>query len=152
MPIMDSQLLLCESLSIAANVGQNTVATNVIDLGALLNHKGAALTAKPNVGQRLNLNIVVEDEDLAAALDSSAVTIELYADTDETPTTGGDVIASKVLTVTATSNYPDGTQICSIPLPNGEIKRYLGLKATIATQNLSTGKITAWIGSPIEQS
>lgn len=151
MSIMDSQLLLCESMSIAAAAGGSTVSTNVIDLGALVTHTGAALTDPVNVSGDLYLNIVVEDEDMLAAVDGSVVTFELYADSDTTPTTGGDVIITKAITENTPSEHKDGTQILCQALPINPIKRYLGLKVSVATQTLSTGKITAWIGHPIKQ-
>lgn len=151
MPIMDAQLLLCESMSIAAAAAGSVVATNVVDLGQLVDHKGVNMYDRPGVNMKNCLNIVVEDEDMAAAVNGSVVTLALYNDTDAVPTTGGDVILTFDVTENTTSDHPDGTQLCCLPLPVGALKRYLGLKASIATQNLSTGKITAWIGPPIQQ-
>lgn len=149
--MMDNELVLCESLSIAANAGNSTASTNAVYIPALKDHKGDAMDDRPNVSGRLCLNIVVEDEDLLAAADGSVVTFDLYADTDSTPTIGGKVIISRAITVDTPSNYPDGSFICSIPLPIEAMDQYLGLLATVATQNLSTGKITAWIGTPHQQ-
>jgi Bbp16 len=151
MSIMDAQLLFCESQSHAAAAASATVSTNVVDLGAHFDHTGAALTDPAFLNGSMCLNVVVEDEDLAAGADSAAVTMELYADSDDTPTTGGDVILSKVLSVTQATNYPDGTQLWCARLPVSALKRYLGFKTSVATQALSTGKITAWIGPPIQQ-
>lgn len=151
MPIMDDQLLLCEAQSIAAAAGSSTVSTNVIYLPQVRDHKAALMNDRPNVSDRLHLNIVVEDEDLLAAVNGSVVTFELYNDTDAVPTTGGDVIVTKAITENTPTEHPDGTQICSIPLPADQLKPYFGLKTSIATQALSTGKITAWIGGPIQQ-
>lgn len=152
MPIMDSHLLLCESQSIAGNSGTSTDSTNIIYIPQVKDHTGTSRDDRPNVSGRLHLNVVVEDEDLAAAADSSVVTIALYADTDDTTvTTDGTVILTKNISVTQTTNYPDGTQVMCIPLPIGTFDQYLQLKSTKATQNLSTGKITAWIGPPIQQ-
>jgi len=148
---MDSQLLLCEAQSIAAAAAGSTVSTNVVYIPQVVDHKGVAMNDRYNVSGRLHLNIVVEDEDMLAAIDGSVVTFELYNDTDAVPTTGGDVIVTKAITENTPTEHPDGTQICSIPLPSGALKPYFGLKTSIATQALSTGKITAWIGGPIQQ-
>lgn len=151
MPIMDAATLFCESMSIAANAGASTVATNVIDTGALVDVKGSALTGKLNVSRNLCLNIVVEDEALLAAVDGSVVTFSLYGDTDAVPTTGGDVIWSESITCNTPTDHPDGTQLFCIPIPVRAIDRYLGLLIAVATQNLSAGKITAWIGPETQQ-
>lgn len=151
MPIMDSQLLLCEAQSIAAAAAGSTVSTNVVYIPQVVDHKGVAVNDRYNVSDRLHLNIVVEDENMLAAVNGSVVTFELYNDTDDVPTTGGDVIVTKAITENTPTEHPDGTQICSIPLPSGQLKPYFGLKTSIATQTLSTGKITAWIGGPIQQ-
>jgi len=148
---MDSQLLLCEAQSVAGNAGTSTVSSNVIYLPQVVDHKNVAMNDRPNVSDRLHLNIVVEDEDLLAEVDGCVITFALYNDTDAVPTTGGDVIASVAITENTPTEHPDGTQICCIPLPVGQLKPYFGLLSTKATQNLSTGKITAWIGGPIQQ-
>lgn len=151
MPIMDAQLLLCESMSIAAAAGASTKSTNVIYIPPGVDHQGAAVDDRYNVSQRLNLNIVVEDEDLLAAVDGSVVTFELFNDDSATPVDLGVAIATHALTENTPTEHPDGTQICSIPLPVGQLEAYFELKVSIATQDLSTGKITAWIGGPIQQ-
>lgn len=152
MSIMDAELLLCESQSIAATAGGSTTSTNVIYIPQVNDHTDTASNDRPNVSDRLHLNVVVEDEDLLAAVDGSVVTIALYNDTDAVPTTGGDVIITKDITVnTPAVNYVDGTQIMSTPLPSTLLKPYFGLLSSVATQDLSTGKITAWIGTPIQQ-
>lgn len=151
MSIMDAQLLLCESMSIAASAAGSTVSTNVIDLGAIVDHTGTSLLDRPFLNGRNYLNVVVEDEDLLAAIDGSVLTFALYNDSDAVPTTGGDVIASFTVTENTPTEHPDGTQLACIGLPVTQLKRYLGLLVSVATQALSTGKITAWIGPPIQQ-
>lgn len=151
MPIMDKELLFCESMSIAAAAAASTIATNVVYLPQVKDHKGSDVNNTINNTQRMCLNCVVEDEDMLAAVDGSVVTFELYNDTDAVPTTGGDVIITKAITENTPSEHPDGTQLFSIPLPLGKLKPYFGLKIGVATQELSTGKITAWIGPATQQ-
>ena len=118
----------------------------------LHDHTGTARNDRPNVSGDLHLNCVVEDEDMLASVDGSAVTFELFADTDATTvTTDGDAIVTKLITENTPTEHPDGTQLFCIPLPIDTFKAYLELLVTIATQELATGKITAWIGPPIQQ-
>lgn len=146
MPIMDKQTLLCESMSIATTAGSHVHGTNIIDLGVHYNHKYDAMQARYNVGQNLCLNIVVEDEDMAAAVNGSVVTFNLYNGATDNPVdNAGTAIITFAVTENTTTTHPDGTLIASIPIPNQALYRYLELYVTVATQNLSTGKITAWI-------
>jgi hypothetical protein len=139
-------------MSIAAAAGANTDSTNIVYIPQVNDHTGTAGNDRPNVSQNLNLNIVVEDEDLVAAVNGSVLTFALYADTDATTvTTDGDVIITRDITANTTSAQPDGTQLFSIPLPVETFNPYLQLNVAVATQNLSTGKITAWIGNAIQQ-
>lgn len=147
MPIMDSQLLLCKELDISGVATTVTVSTNVIDLGVIYNHVETAIDDPVNENCRLFFNVVVEGAALLAGTDGSVVTAALYNDSDDVPTTGGTVICSKSVTANTPTEHPDGTFICCIPLPLGPLKRYLGAAFPIATQTLSTGKVTAWIGS-----
>ena len=116
MPIMDAELVLCEAQSIAGVATTTTVSTNVIDTGALVNHKNASLQQSIMSG-KMCLNIVVEDEDMLAAVDGSIVTFRLFDDSDTTPTTGGRQILEFAVTENTPTEHPDGTKICSLPLP-----------------------------------
>lgn len=147
----DDQLDFATGLSIAAAAGGSTVLTDVINLGALKTHTGTALLDRPNVSGRLHWNCIVDGEDLLAAVDGAVLTFELYADSDETPTTGGTVILSKAITENTPSEHKDGTQLFSIPLPITPFGQYLGVKVGVATQALSTGKVSCWIGPPLQQ-
>lgn len=147
---IDSQLILCDEQDINSAAG-TVVGEHVVYIPRGVDHKGVAENDRPNVSDRLHLNVVVETTDLLAAVDGSVLTIALMNDTDVVPTTGGDVILTKDFTVDTPSNYPAGTQLMSVALPQGQLKEYYGILFTIATQTLSTGVITAWIGAPIQQ-
>lgn len=152
MSIMDAQLVFCESQSIAGTAGTNTDSVDVIQLPQVLDHKNAAMNDRPNVSGRLCLNIVVEDENLAAAANNCDLTFRLYHHTAPTGiTAAGKQVLEHVIAVAQVSNYPDGTKICSIPLPIRQLEPYLILNAARATQALSTGKITAWIGPAAQE-
>lgn len=153
MPIMDSELLFGESQSIAGTAGTSTTSTNVVYIPQVNDHTGTAQNDRPFVSQKLNWNCVVEDEELlSVTAGSSTITFDLYAHTAETGvTTSGTKIATKVITATNASTHPDGTQLFSDPLPVEIVKPYLETDATISTQELSTGKVTQWIGNAIQQ-
>ena len=152
MPIMDEQLLFCESMSIAGSAGTATTSTDLVYIPQVKDHTGTSQNDRPFLNQNLNLNCVVEDEDMLAAADGSIVTFALYADTDATTvSTDGDVIITQAITENTPSDHPDGTQLFSVPIPISTMNPYLELKVSVATQALSTGKITAWIGPPIQQ-
>lgn len=152
--IMDSELLICESMSIVANAGAHVHGTNIIYVPQVKNHKGTAIDDSPNNSGRLYWNVVVEDTSLVAAAPSADVTFYLYnGDTGTNPLVdnSGVVIASIAITETTTTTHPDGTLICSIPLPAGQLHPYFDIYVTVATQNLSAGAITSWIGGPVQQ-
>ena len=151
MPIMDKEMVLCESMSIAKNADESTDSTYEIYIPQVKNHKGTAIDDSPNNSGRLYWNCVVEDEDLLAAAPSATITFSLYNHSATGAVAGGSVILSKAITETTTSGHPDGTLLFSIPLPAGQLDQYFEMNVAIATQNLSKGKVTSWIGGPVQQ-
>ena len=154
MPIMDNELFICEEMSIVANAGAHIHGTNIIYLPEIKNFKGTSKDDSPNVSGRLFWNVVVEGADILAAVDGATVTFSLYngaTGTNPIVDNGGVAILSKAINENTPSEHPDGTQILSIPLPNGQLYEYFDIYVTVAGQNLSTGKITSWIGGPIQQ-
>lgn len=150
MPGMDKDWLFAEALDISDLTAYAAVNfTNVVDTGALINHKGDSISQVLNAGGRAALNIVVEDTALAGN-GSTTVTFSLYDHTTVTPWTGGRKLMEFTITVSAT-NYPDGTQICSLPLPAMELSRYLGVTSLVAAGDLTAGAVTAWIGPVTQQ-
>lgn len=147
MPIMDSQLLFSESQDISGAAASNENSSNEIYLPQVLDHKEVAMNDRPNVSGRLFWNCVVEDTDLAAAGDSCALTFELYNHTATGAVAAGSVIDTVTVSVNQTSNYPDGSLVFSRGLPQGQLSAYFEVKISRATQDLSTGAITMWIGS-----
>lgn len=154
MPIMDSQLIICEAMSIAASAAAHVHGTNIVYIPQIKNHKGTAIDDSPNNSGKLFWNVVVEDEDLLAAVDGSVVTFYLYngaTGTNPLIDNSGVAILSKAITENTPTEHPDGTLICSIPLPAGALDQYFDIYVTVETQDLSTGKITSWIGGPVQQ-
>ena len=74
MGVMDNQLVLCESMSIAASAGASTASTYAVRFPAIKDFKGTAKYQTVNTNGNMCLNIVVEDEDLLAAVDGSVLT------------------------------------------------------------------------------
>lgn len=149
--ILDAQQIFSDVQDITNNAGASATSTNSIDLGALVDHTGASLQSKINVSGRTHWNCVVEDVALLAAVDGAVITFELYHHTAVDAVASGAVYASTTITANTPTDHPDGTQLFSIPLPVGDINRYLECKYSIATQNLSAGSITCWLGGPIQQ-
>jgi hypothetical protein len=150
--IMDSQLLFSEAQSIAGTSGTSTTSTNEVYIPKVKDHKGSDMSDRYNVSGRLFWNCVVEDEDLQAAGDSCALTIELYNHTATGAVASGSAIDSVVLSVANTSiDYPDGSLLFSRELPVTQLSPYFEVKYGRATQNLSKGKVTCWIGGPVHQ-
>lgn len=151
MSTLDSQLILCDTQDVSSAAG-TVVGEHVVRVPQGVDHTGTAEDDRVNVSGDLYFNVIVEDTDLLAAVDGSVLTIALMNDDDDVPTTGGDVIITKDITINEPAvNYVAGTQIMSVALPQGQLKEYYGVLFTIATQTLSTGAITAWIGTPIQQ-
>jgi hypothetical protein len=150
--MIDSQLVLMDTQDISGIATATVVGEDVVYVPRGVDHTDTAENDRINVSDRLHWNVVVETTDLLAAVDGCVLTIALYNDTDVVPTTGGDVILTKDITVnTPAVNYVAGTQVLSIPLPHGPLKEYYGVLVSIATQDLSTGALTSWIGAPIQQ-
>lgn len=150
MSIRDSQLILCTEQDINSAPG-TVVGEDVVYIPQGVDHKGVAENDRLNVSNKLMLNVLVDGADLLAAVDGAVLTVALMNDSDGVPTTGGDVILTQDFTIDTPSNYEDGTQLLSVALPQGQLKEYYGILFTVATQTLSTGKISAWIGGPIQQ-
>ncbi len=149
--IMDENLVFSESQDISGNSGTNENSTSEIYIPRGVDHTGVAENDRPNVSSRLFWNCVVEDTDLAAASNSCALTFDLYNHSATGAVAGGSVIDSVTISVNQTSNYPDGTRVFSRALPQGQLAPYYEVKISRATQNLSTGAITMWIGGPIQE-
>jgi hypothetical protein len=153
MPIKDTLLIFAEELDIHATAGNSTVGTSVINVEAIVDYTGTAGYDNPGIAGGMFWNVEVGATALLAAVDGSVITFALYADTDSTPTTGGDVIDSFTVTANtpAEATQAAGKILASRPLPilPDGMKPYIGILVSVATQNLSAGTINSWIGPPI---
>ncbi len=156
MPVMDSLLLFGESQTIASTAsGATAISTNNVYIPQVYDHKGSAMNDRVNGSGKLFCNMVVEDTALDTGGGSATVTCKLVNHTAEiTASTlaSADILLSKAITVDASAaNYPDGAQIMCMALPLGQLKPYFATAYTVATKTVTAGKITAWIGPPMQQ-
>lgn len=153
---MDAQLLFGEAIDVGStSAAASVISTNNVYIPKVTDHLGSSQNDRPNVSGDLHLNVVVEDEVAAGSGGTSAVTINLANSTaaiTNSNLASADTLLSTVISADASgSNYPDGTQVCSIPLPTTILKEYFAVGFTVATKALATGKFTAWIGNAIQQ-
>jgi hypothetical protein len=154
MPIMDAELLFGESIDLGSTSATSSVSgTNVVYIPQVKDHKGSSQNDYPNVSGRLCLNMVVEDEALQGSAGSSVITIRLYNHTAAAGIASGDQIIEHIAITASASGttYADGTQIMCVPLPIRQLKPYFGVNFAVATTKLAAGKVTAWLGPPIQQ-
>lgn len=145
--MMDNNLVICESTAI-------TSITTVTQVGDTLyfpqdkDHKGTSVNPRLNVNGRTCLNIVVEDAALTRA-GATTITFSLYEHTSATtPVSSGTELCEFVISavdLTGGTAYPDGTKICTLPLPIKQCKPYIALGVTCDSA-VDAGKITAWLG------
>lgn len=137
--ILDERLEFADALSCVANVG-NAILGDVIDLGATptLRDIGA--------GEQLYFVIQV---DTAITGTTSTVQWQLASDSTANLATSKTVHADTGAIAEAT--LVAGYQI-AIPLPlAATYERYLGIWQTVGTNNLSAGKINAFITHDVAQ-
>ncbi len=146
--MMDNELIFGEAQDVTG--GATVDSSDNVYIPQVEDGKNNNENDRPNVSTNLCLNVVVEDEDLLAGSSNRTCSIKLYADSDDTNiTTDGDMVLQFDFTVNSgTSNYPDGTRICSLPLPVNQLKPYLQAQFAESNNDISTGKLTWWIGPP----
>lgn len=116
--------------------------TNIVDLGAQVDHWGSAVSPNVDVGGDLRLHVQVVE-----ALTTSAggtLTVELQDSdngTDFASVTPGKVITAAEAAATLVAGYT----VIDQPLPSG-LRRYLRLLYTIGTGAMTAGAVDAWIG------
>jgi len=148
--ILDENLVFSESQDISGNAGTTENSTSEVYIPRGVDHKGTAANSRYNVSGKLFFNGVCEDTDLAAAADSCALKIELFNHSATGAVSGGAAILTVDLTIAQVASIAnkqkDGSLLFSVPLPVTQLAPYFEVKYSRATQNLSTGKVTVWIG------
>jgi hypothetical protein len=130
--IIDSRVEFCDATSAAINIG-NAIIGNVVDTGAAPTLKNLGVTP-------VYLVITV---DTAFAGTNGTVQLQLCSDSTE------DLATSKTIHIDTgaipVATLVAGYTICR-PLPSqGTFERYIGLWETVATTNISAGKINAFL-------
>ena len=153
MPIRDALLEFSLEQDLTGNAATDEESTNVVQNPRTVDHKDSAQDSRMSVDGELFLNVVVDGGALVSAVDGGGLTIELFQDTDTTTvTTDGNAIIAKTITGINTSTaHPNGTVLMSQGLPADAIEAGLAIKYSRITQNLASGKVTAWIGPSIQQ-
>jgi len=155
MPTRDAQLLFGDEIDLGStSAGSTAQATYSVLIPQVTNHLGVATNDRPFLNRGLTFNAIIDGEVLAGSTSSATVTMNLLNYTAEITASNmasATTIISKVMTADASgSNYPIGTQIISQPLPTTILMPYLKPVFVASVAKVATGKISAWIGTPIQ--
>ena len=136
--IIDDRLEFADATSAILNIG-NAIIGDVIDL--------KSTTIAPNTtvdleGSGLYLVIQVDTTFVGA---TSTTKFELASDSTADLATSKTVHYSTPAIPVAT--LVAGYTVCAVKLPSGSYERYLGLWETVATANVTAGKINAFLTS-----
>jgi hypothetical protein len=142
---VDSQTEFSSSQAVTASA----ISSNVLDIFSTLaggTSNGAAISpnAKINIGNDVDLSLVVSTAVAATAAGAATLTISLESADDAGLTTNSQVMySSGPLALAAFQNA--GSQLASIKLPSGQYRRYLGVRYTIGTGPLTAGAFDAFL-------
>lgn len=143
MSILDKLGQMAESIAMPLTQTTAKVGT-AIDFGSAVNKNwnGDTILRNLNENGKVAWQVICEDEDFASA--GTPVITYLLVTADNAALDSGNVTLATVVNSTLVE---DGDQILRGFVPPGRVcKRYLGLKATVGTADLTAGKVTAWIG------
>jgi hypothetical protein len=148
----DAKQIFSDEQTVALNAGVSALSTNVISLATGKNYKNFQTSntkyADPSDAGITRILVQVMGELLEAAVDGATLTIGLYTHSTAT-VNSGTLIDSKVVTVNTagTGATAIGTVLWDFGVPNEVLAatKYFGLYYTVATQNISTGKVFAAI-------
>lgn len=140
-----------ELFSDAQEFTTTAVSTNVIDLlptgGAINSGDTGGPTANTTInlgsGKPLYLYVQIDTSVGTASGDTSTV-FTLESDDNTSLTSATTHWTSDTFATNA--SLAAGTWVAKgIPIPSGAYQRYLGIRATISTQNWNAGKVNAWL-------
>lgn len=136
--ILDERNEFCDATSAILNIG-NAIIGDVIDLKPSTTNPNTTVDLE---GSDLYLVIQVDTTFVGA---TSTTKFELASDST------ADLATSKTVHF-ATPAIPVATlvagyTVCAVKLPSGSYERYLGLWETVATANVTAGKINAFLTS-----
>jgi len=137
----DAQLIFSEAQAITANA-TDAASTNVVDLGALVDHKGASLNTWGPENGDIRLIITVDTKPTAG----TGIKAELHDSADNStfkPTGIGLDAAIPNATLKA------GYEMLNVPLPKG-LRRYLKVVyTTTGDHSASDGKVNAYLATGV---
>lgn len=144
--ILDTLTSFLYDTDISASTGGPTTVGDQVDLFGL-GLEEAAVGKQRDIGihgHPIYYRVAVGTTAFDGASDSSAVTFALVtADSADLTSNPETVDTFTVSADAAAANYPAGAKLREIVLPSFDYKRYLGIRRTVATQNLSAGTVTA---------
>jgi hypothetical protein len=147
MSMIDDLLVMCDSTAMPTD-GTGVLLGDYLDFGT--GGYDAFKTAKtPDWadGQPVYLVIKCEDQDFAGT-EGAVVNIALRTSAETTLASGHTVLLTVVTDITPN----DGDLIACVAVPQAAIKRYMGIWVDVDTQDLSAGKITAYLSLSPETS
>ena len=146
--IIDTLTTFAYNTDVTLAVGGPTTFGDQIDLEGLGLEEGSTGEQRDIGihGHALYYRVMVGDVALDAAADSALVTFTLVTADNAALTTNPVVIDTFAVTVNgAGTSHPIGTKLREVVLPSFAYQRYIGLRETVATQNLSAGSISAFL-------
>lgn len=112
-----------------------TAISNVIDLGA------TPTTRNLGAGEPIYLMIVVEETTASAG----ATTVDFTLESDSTADLATSPTTHITVSGVAKATLVDGYRVFAGALPSGNYERYLGVRYTVNTANLTAGKFSAFL-------
>jgi hypothetical protein len=140
--IMDRQNTFSNDQAITATA----ISTNVIDLGPLGGVTPANLIRDIGAGETLYLHILVTTA-LDSAGEAATTTVTLESDSTANLATSATVHWTSGSIAEAVVGVAGYWIAKGVPLPSGAYERYLGVRYTIGTENMTSGNVTAWISN-----
>lgn len=134
--ILDERLEFADALSCVANVG-NAILGDVIDLKS------------PTTAPNTTIDLEASDLYFVILVDTAIVgttsTVQWQLCSDSTANLATSKTVHFDTGAIAEATLVAGYRVCAVKLPAGSYERYLGIWQTVAVNNLSAGKINAFL-------
>jgi hypothetical protein len=147
--LIDTQLKFSDEQDLGAgSASLDVVSTNTVDLTAIVDDFGTAVSANVAASGAM-LNIVVDGEAFTCSTSAGELRVKIMTSTTAASIVSGTdlgTIIVRALTAAATGAYNvDGAVIFRGNLPEGNYSRFIALNYE-GTTKMTAGKVTAWIG------
>jgi len=143
----DEKLSFSAEQNLASTSASSTaVSTNVLNLGTLTDKRGSTIQNQIGRSRRAVVRVQVENTALKAA-GAGTLDIKLFTKASASSMTSGTEIAraAQITTANNSTTNPAGTVLADIPIPDRGMLQYLALGYAVGGNNISAGKVTAWI-------